>query len=278
MSVAAPRPLPAPPAPAGATALWLAAGTLWRRELVRFFREPARVVSAAATPLVFWLLIGAGFSGSFRMPGAPAGGGGFLAYFYPGTVVLVLLFAAIFSTISLIEDRREGFLQGVLAAPVSRAAVVAGKVAGGATLAALQGGVFLVLAPVAGFPLTAGGAAAAAAVVVLLSLQLAAVGFAAAWRVSSVQGFHAVMNLLLIPLWLLSGAFFPPAGAPRWLAAVMHANPLTWGVAALREALAPGGGAAAGLPSFGPAVAVTAAVTLAAFAGALLAARGGRLE
>jgi ABC-2 type transport system permease protein len=263
-----------------ATSTWLPLATLWRREVVRFLREPSRVASAVATPLLFWLLLGSGFSGAFRLPASAGGAGGaaeggvdFLTYFYPGTVVLVLLFAAIFSTISLIEDRREGFLQGVLAAPVSRLGVAGGKVAGGATLAWVQGAAFLALAPVAGVPLTLGSAVAAAGVLALLAVQLAAVGFVCAWRVSSVQGFHAVMNLLLIPLWLLSGAFFPPSSAPPWLAAVMQANPLTYGLAAFNGTLfagAAGGGAgmttAAGLPAPGPSLAVTAVLTAAAFA------------
>ena len=95
--------------------------TLWRRELTRFFRQPSRIAGAVATPLIFWLLIGSGLSGSFRLPGGPADVD-YLEYFFPGTIVLVLLFAAIFSNISVIEDRREGFLQGVLVAPVARAA------------------------------------------------------------------------------------------------------------------------------------------------------------
>lgn len=269
-----------------ATATWLPLATLWQREVVRFLREPSRVVSAAVTPLLFWLLLGSGFSGAFRLPGAAdgassggsnaAGGVDFLTYFYPGTVVLVLLFAAIFSTISLIEDRREGFLQGVLAAPVSRLGVAGGKVAGGATLAWVQGAVFLALAPVAGIPLTLASAVAAAGVLALLSIQLAAIGFICAWRVSSVQGFHAVMNLLLIPLWLLSGAFFPPSSAPPWLAAVMHANPLTYGLAAFSGTLFAGttaGGAtgpsmasAAGLPAPGTSLVLTVGITAVAFA------------
>ena len=97
----------------------LAAWTLWRREMVRFFRQRNRVVAAVATPLVFWLLLGFGLDRSFEVAdvgqaGAGEGGGsvGYLEYFYPGTVVLVLLFTAIFSTISVIEDRREGFSPG----------------------------------------------------------------------------------------------------------------------------------------------------------------------
>lgn len=258
---------------------WLAALTLWRREVVRFLREPSRVASAAVTPLLFWGLIGSGFSGAFRLPGGSpeAEATGFLEYFYPGTLMLVLLFAAIFSTISLIEDRREGFLQGVLAAPVPRLAVVAGKVAGGATLAWLQAAPILLLAPLAGVPWSAASLAAAAGVMVLVAVELAAVGVVFAWRTSSVQGFHAVMNLLLMPLWLLSGAFFPVSAAPGWLAAVMRLNPLTYALAALRGALystspVPDAGAT-GLPAVAPALAVTVAVTVAGFLLAVVVAR-----
>jgi ABC-2 type transport system permease protein len=262
----------------------LAAGTLWRRELVRFFRQPSRIAGAAGSPLLFWILIGSGLSGSFRLPGASANAAGsagvdFLEYFFPGTIVLVLLFAAIFSTISVIEDRQQGFLQGVLVAPVPRGAVVAGKVLGGATIAWLQGLVFLALAPLSGIHLTPLSALAAAGVMALLAIGLTAIGFAFAWRVDSVQGFHAVMNLLLVPMWLLSGAFFPLSGVPRWLGALMRANPLTYGVTALRGAFY--GSTAVfgrGLPGPALAVGVTAAVALLGFAADVLVTRGGRVD
>jgi len=248
----------------------LAAWSLWRRELTRFFRQPSRIAGAVGTPLLVWLLIGSGLSGSFRLPGAPAGPG-YLQYFFPGTLVLVLLFAAIFSNLSVIEDRHEGFLQGVLVAPVSRSAIVAGKVLGGATLAWLQAVVFLALAPAIGIRLTAVSALAAAGVLAVLALALTALGFAFAWKVDSVQGFHAVMNVVLMPMWLLSGSFFPLSGAPAWLAALMRLNPLTYGVAALRGTLFGGGTPASSL-------AVTLLLGLAAFAAGLLATRGGRVD
>ncbi len=262
----------------------LPAFTLWQRELQRFFRQPSRVAGAIGSPLVFWVLIGVGMSSSFRLPAGPsamagaAGAAGaasqagagidFLRYFYPGTVALVLLFAAIFSTISVIEDRREGFLQGVLAAPVPRGALAAGKVLGGATLAWVQGLIFLPLAYFGGIHLGLGAALAAAGAMALLSIALTALGFAFAWRVDSTQGFHAVMNLVLVPLWLLSGALFPLSGAPTWLAWVMRANPLTYGVAALREAFDPGTlGAASGgtLPGLAGSMAILAATAVLAF-------------
>lgn len=232
-----------------------AALALARREIVRFFRERSRVVGAVAPPLVLWLAVGAGFSGSFR--------GDSFSWFFPGTVVLVVLFAAIFATISVIEDRREGFLQGVLVAPVAPASVALGKVVGGSALGLLQGLPLLALAPVAGLPAGARGLLAGALVLVLLASALTSLGFAIAWSLESTQGFHAIMNLFLIPMWLLSGAFFPAAGASPWMRAAMAVNPLTYGVAALRRAL---GGPPEALPAFGLSLAVTALFAAAMFA------------
>src|SRR5829696_4953217 len=127
--------------------------SLCHRELVRFLRQRHRIIGALATPIVFWLLIGAGMNRSFQsdLPG----GENYLHYFFPGTVLMILLFTAIFSTISVIEDRREGFLQGVLVAPVSRMSIVLGKIFGGTILAFGQGFLFLILAPLVGVKLTA---------------------------------------------------------------------------------------------------------------------------
>lgn len=235
----------------------LAAATLAQREIVRFVRQRSRVTSALLQPLVFWGLFSAGLGGSFR----PAGGETAAAYLFPGMLVMVLLFTSIFSTISLIEDRREGFLQGVLVSPAPRWAIVAGKVGGATALASAQGALFLCLAPLAGLPLGAGAAARAVAILPLVSFPLAAAGFSIAWRMESTQGFHAVMMLFLMPMWILAGTIFPPEGAAPWLAAVMRANPLTYGVAALRGAMH----AASGGPSTVGSLAVTAFFGVAAF-------------
>src|SRR5438094_8420789 len=126
----------------------LPAMSLCRRELVRFIRQRHRIIGALATPIVFWLLIGGGMNRSFKSD--QPGGGNYLQYFFPGTILMILLFTAIFSTISIIEDRREGFLQSVLVAPVSRMAIVLGKILGGTILAFGQGLIFLLLAPTVG--------------------------------------------------------------------------------------------------------------------------------
>jgi ABC-2 type transport system permease protein len=215
----------------------LPALTLWQREMVRFVRQKNRVVAAIAQPALFWALFGAGFSGSFQLGGAGERKADFLEYFFPGTVVLVVLFTAIFSTISIIEDRREGFLQSVLVAPVSRAGVVLGKVAGGSSLALLQATAFLCLAPLAGIHLAPANFLASFAALALVSFALTSLGVVVAWPMESTQGFHAVMMLVLMPMWLLSGAFFPLTGGPAWLVWLMRCNPLTYGVALFRRAL-----------------------------------------
>lgn len=209
--------------------------TIWWREIVRFYRQRSRLFSAIAQPLVFWLLIGSGLSASFQPAGASETD--YLAYFYPGIVVLVVLFTAIFATISVVNDRREGFLQGVLVSPVPRWRIVLGQALGGTTLALLQGILLLALAPFAGIRLGVASVILTIGVLALLAFGLTNLGLLMAWRMDSTQGFHAIMNLLLIPIWLLSGAFFPSDGAPGWLAWTMRLNPLTYGLAALRKCL-----------------------------------------
>jgi ABC-2 type transport system permease protein len=165
----------------------------------------------------------------------------------------------------------------VLAAPVPRGAIVAGKVLGGATLAWLQGAVFLALAPAVGIHLGVASTLAALGVLAVLSVTLTAIGFAFAWALDSVQGYHAVMNVVLVPMWLLSGAFFPLTGAPLWLAALMRLNPMTYGVAALRWVLyGPAASLGEGLPGPGASVIATLAAGAVAFAADLLVTRRGR--
>ncbi|MHC4547411.1 MAG: ABC transporter permease [Planctomycetota bacterium] len=214
---------------------------LLERELVRFFRQPNRVVGAIGQPLIFWLLLGAAFRTSFRPLGQS-----YAQFFLPGVAILIVLFTAIFSTISIIEDRREGFLQGVLVAPVPRWAVVLGKLGGGTLLAVLQATLFLLLAPTVGLGLDARALLSAVGVLGLTGFGLTGLGFCIAWRMDSTQGFHAIMSVFLLPLWLLSGALFPAAGAHPWLAWILRLNPLSYGVAALRHALGMEGAAPLG--------------------------------
>jgi ABC-2 type transport system permease protein len=207
--------------------------------VVRFYRQRSRVVGVIASPLVFWLVIGSGFGTSFRS-GEAAGQQHYLDYFYPGALIMIVLFTSIFTMMSVIEDRKEGFLLSVLVAPVPRSAIVLGKVLGGTTLSTIQGLIFLAFAPFVGIHLNVGQFLLVALTIFLVSFALTALGFAIAWPMDSNQAFHAIINLFLIPLWLLSGALFPLAGASGWIKMLMWINPLTYGVEALRNLLYPG--------------------------------------
>jgi ABC-2 type transport system permease protein len=247
---------------------WPVVGTLAQRELMRFLRQRNRVFGALGQPIIFWLLFGAGLGGA-EVEGSSLG----YAHFFPGTLVMILLFTAIFATISIIEDRKEGFLQGVLVAPVPRWSMVLGKVLGGAAIAMLQGVVFLLLgwvSTVLGWydvvSTTPLAVFASLVLMFVLSVALTALGFVIAWRMDSTQGFHAIMSVFLLPMWLLSGAFFP-MNVGGWLGAIVRLNPLTYGVAGLRHYLQNGMIANANLPS----LTLCWLVSL-AFAGLMLAA------
>ena len=202
---------------------------LWRREVIRFLRQRSRVFGALGQPVLFWILLGAGLGGVFQLP-ASAGDMSYLEYLFPGILILVVLFTAIFSTISIIEDRKSGFLQSVLVAPMPRSGIVSGKILGGTTLALLQALLLLVAVPILGLPLSAGQFMLLGLILFVIAFALTGLGYLIAWSMESTQGFHSIMNLFLIPMWLLSGAFFPAEGLPGWLVWIMYINPLTYGL------------------------------------------------
>ena len=212
----------------------LAAWTLCQREWVRFIRQRNRVFGAIGQPIIFWLLFGAGLGPSFRLSGDRAGIS-YREYFFPGSLILILLFTAIFATISIIEDRREGFLQSVLVAPTPRWAMVLGKIVGGSLIAIVQGLLFLLLGLTLSLHFTAVSLLLIVVLLSIVSLALTGLGFVIAWRLDSTQGFHAIMSVFLMPMWLLSGAFFP--ATEGWLGWIVRLNPLTYGVALLRRLL-----------------------------------------
>jgi len=227
---------------------WLPAVTLWQRELVRFWRQKSRVMGVVASPLVFWLIIGYGSND--------------LGRYYSGALVLTVMFSAIFSTITIIEDRREGFLLSMLVSPAPRTSLVLGKVLGSATLAWIQGLLFLAFAPLANVAVTITEIGPVVAAIFLISFTLTGMGFVIAWQMNSTAGFHAIMNLLLLPMWLVSGSLFPMATAHGWIKAVMWANPLTYSIALLNHTL--------GLANASPDAMVSVTVTGAIGMGLLL--------
>lgn len=242
-------------------------GVLWRRDLLRFLRQPSRLVGALGQPVIFWGVIGSGMASTFRMPGSPVG---YLEYFFPGVVLMVVVFASIFATVSVIEDRHQGFLLPVLVAPGSRAALVLGKCLGSASVALLQSGLFILLAPWAGFSLGRVDWPLLAASLALISLALTALGFAVAWWLDNLQAFHAIQMTLLVPLWVVSGAMFPATHSPTFHA-ILRLNPIAYAVGAARAALY-GGTTPAALAAASPAGPLESLLLLAGFTVLCLAA------
>ena len=197
------------------------------REVRRLVRQPLRVAVAVLTPAMMWVFIASGFGRAIR-PEALGGEASLSLYLLPGMASLVVLFNAIFASISVIEDRHAGFLQAVLVSPAPRWSMAAGKLLGGGLLGFVQAAVLLLLSPMVGATLTVDGVFTALAALACLSLGITGFGLAAAWWVDSAAGFHGIMNLVLMPMWLLSGAIFPVEGASGWLRTLVAVNPLAW--------------------------------------------------
>lgn len=243
---------------------WATIQVLWRRDMKRFWRQPSRLVGALGQPIIFWGVIGSGMASTFALPGAQVG---YLEYFYPGVVLMVALFASIFASVSVIEDRHQGFLQAVLAGPGSRTALVLGKCLGSASVALVQIGLFLVLAPWAGFDWAAIHWPLLLATLIGACVGLCALGFAAAWFFDNVQAYHAIQMTLLVPLWVVSGAMFPPSTqAPTAFYWAMQCNPVAYAVSAVRHALYGGHAPAATVLAVAPMAALAIVATFAVVA------------
>jgi ABC-2 type transport system permease protein len=197
---------------------------LARRELIKFWREKVRVLGFAAAPLLFWLVASAGFSDFTR--------------FYAGSLALSLMFSAVFSNMTLIDDRKDGFLSGMLVSPAPRAAIVLGKTSGAATLAWLQSLLFLLFLPLAGLHPSFFDFLAALLVLILIAVLFTLLGFVCAWRMPSTQAFHGIINVVLLPMWMLSGSLFKLDEAHPIMRQLMRVNPLTYGVSLLDHFLA----------------------------------------
>lgn len=206
---------------------------LFRREMLRQVRQPTRIVAAVATPAMIWVFLAAGFAGSTNL-GLDAS---MRAFLVPGVASMTVLFASIFGAISLIQDRADGFLRAALVSPAPRASIALSKVAAGTLMATLQGAIVLLTLPAIGHPVSMLGLLGAMAALACVGSALIGFGLMLAWRVDSAQGYHGVMNALLMPMWLLSGAVFPIETAAGWLAMVARLNPLTWCHDAMRHAL-----------------------------------------
>jgi ABC-2 type transport system permease protein len=209
-----------------------AAFVVWQRELIRFTKDRARMVSTLVQPLLFLFVLGAGLSSIVR---SGSGSVDFKTFLFPGVLATSVLFTASFSGISMVWDREFGFLREMLVAPVSTAAILTGKCLGGATVATLQSLVLLAVAGLVGVPYSPPMMLALIGLMFLMAFMITALGLLLAARIKQVQSAMPVVQLIIMPMMFLSGALFPLSGLPTWLAVLTHLNPMTYAVEPLRS-------------------------------------------
>lgn len=212
----------------------LATAALCKREFIRFIRQRSRVVGALVTPLIFWIMLGMGIDGASDSS-AVGLAGNFKQFFIPGMMVMGVLFTAIFSAISLIEDKNSGFYQGVLVSPLPTWSIVLSKILGASVIAVFQGSILLPIAYMNGLRPDITAFAAIVLLFFFIGFFVASLALHFGWKIESVAGFHGIMNTVLMPMWFLSGATFPiKAGVLYWIS---RANPLTYAVTSFHEIL-----------------------------------------
>ena len=206
---------------------------VWNRELLRFFRNRLRLVTSFVQPILFLVVIGTGFGAL-----APSSGNvNFKTFMFPGILAMTVLFTALFSAISIVWDREFGFLREMLVAPVHRGAILIGKCAGGATTAVIQGALMLLLAGLVGVPYSPGLLLTLLGEMIIIAIALTALGVLLASRMKEIQSFQAVMQFVVMPMFFLSGAIFPPSGLPEWLSVLTRLDPLSYAVDPMRRAV-----------------------------------------
>ncbi len=212
-----------------------AVSIVWRRELIRFRTDRLRAITSLVQPFLFLFILGTGLS-TLARPGLPhAANFDFVTFIYPGILAMSVLFTSIFSAASIVWDREFGFLREILVAPVSRASIVVGKCLGGATIATFQGIIFLALAGFAHVPYNPALIFGLIGILLLLSFTLTAFGVMMAARIRQFQAFMALTNMLILPLFFLSGALYPLNGLPSWLTVLTRIDPLTYIVGPMRH-------------------------------------------
>lgn len=207
---------------------------VWRRELIRFRRDRLRIVTSLMQPILYLFVLGTGLS---ALVGATAGGLNMRTFLFPGVITLAVLFTAVFSAGSIVWDREFGFLREMLVAPVGRWSIVVGKCVGGATVATIQGLVLLACAGLVGVPYNPLMILLVAIELVLIALMITAFGVMIAARIKTFQAFMAMTQLLMLPMFFLSGALYPLTGLPGWLQALTVINPLTYAVDLVRRTI-----------------------------------------
>jgi ABC-2 type transport system permease protein len=212
-----------------------AIGIIWKREMLRWWRDKSRIVSSMGFPLVFLLVFGSGLSGAMGNLASGAQAIDFQQFIFPGIIAMSVFFAALFNAVSLVYDREFGILKEMLVAPVSRAAVAFGKTLGGATVATLQGTVVFVFAPLVGIRLSPLLVLQLWPIMFLGAFALASMGVAMAARTRSIESFQMINQFVMFPLIFLSGIFFPLQGLPAWMNALVRINPVSYAVDPLRR-------------------------------------------
>lgn len=213
--------------------------TLWLRDIIRLWRDRIRLLGSFVQPLLFLFILGSGLSSRVGSVGTMKAGTalGYQGFLFPGIVGMSVLFTASFAGVAVVWDREVGFLKEVLVAPLSRTAVVIGKILGGATNSIIQGSMILVLFPLFHLHPTPGHLLEAFVVMLLIGLTQTAVGILLAIRMTSSQGFMVLMNFIILPLFFLSGALYPLDRLPHWLTLLSRIDPMTYGVDLLRHAM-----------------------------------------
>ena len=209
---------------------------VWYRDLLRFWRDRARLITSFAMPFLFLVIFGTGIASSV-FGGAGDGGFDYIQFMYPGIIGMVVLFTSIMTGVSVVWDREFGFLKEVLVAPISRTSVAIGKALGGATIATIQGTFMLVFIPFANVSLSVGGAFLLIALMFVFALSLTSMGLLIASRIRSMEAFQVVVQMILFPLFFVSTAMFPTQFLPAWLGTAVKFNPVSYGIDALRQAV-----------------------------------------
>ncbi len=208
--------------------------TIWYRDLLRFWHDKMRMIGSITFPLLFLFVFGSGLSArmGFISPGVD-----FAQFMFPGIIGMTVLMSSFMAGVSVVWDREFGFLKEVLVAPISRASVAVGKALGASTIALLQGIIILLFAPLIGVSLTVGTVLALLPLMILLSATTGSLGILLATRIRSMEAFQAVMQMLMFPMVFLSGVFFPLQGLPTWMNILVKLNPVTYGIAPIRQVM-----------------------------------------
>lgn len=207
---------------------------LWRRELKRYLRSRTQILASLGQPILYLMVLGFGFEPVFRA----AGQGSYVQFVTPGVIGMAILFTSTFSGLGVLWDRRFGFLKETLVAPVPRFHIVMGRMLGGATVAVFQGVLVLVACLVAGFrPTDASALALGLLFMAFIAVTFGALATAIGSAIKDVQGFQLIMNLVIVPIYFLSGALFPLTDLPQALAIATRMDPLSYGIDGLRWSL-----------------------------------------